>query len=128
MEKQQRDVDNGKIVNKGKVIYVRVDEGDYNKLIEKAEQAGLSASRYLIMCGLKQKMPKLRRVERAKGENRQEIEELLWQLKKLGSNASELAHRYEEERLFGGKQVEDKEIVKAGKEIRELIKQVMEYL
>lgn len=128
MKNGQKDANNDKIENKGKVIYVRVNEEDYNKLIEKAEQAGLSTSKYLIMCGLKQKMPKLRTVERAKGESRQEIEDLLWQLKKLGSNVSELAHRYEEARLFGEKQIEDKEIIKAGKDIRELLKQVMEYL
>ena len=128
MKKQQNDLISSKIANKSKVIYVRVDEVDYNKLIENAEQAGLSASRYLIMCGLKQKMPKLRKVERTKGESREEIEDLLWQLKKLGSNVSELAHRYEEERLFGEQHVKDQEIVKAGKDIRTLIKQVMEYL
>lgn len=110
-----------------KVIFIRVTKEEYEKINELAEYANMTVSKYLIARGLKEKV-KWRKNKRTKGEEREKLEELMWQLKKLGRNVNQLAHSYEDNKLTGESLISQKEINLVGEKIKGLLKELEEGL
>lgn len=113
---------------KDKVIYVRLTKDEYSEIQERADLTRTSASRYLVSCGLGQKFKQVKKARKSVGADREQLEDLMWQLKKLGRNINQLAHCYEDTRLTGEGVVDEKEIALAGEKVKSLLKQLEEKL
>jgi hypothetical protein len=111
-----------------KVIYVRLTRDEYLEVQERADLARISASRYLVSCGLNQKIKQVKKARKSVGSDREKLEDLMWQLKKLGRNINQLAHCYEDVRLTGEGVIDEKEIALAGEKVKSLLKQLEERL
>lgn len=111
-----------------KVIYVRLTRDEYLEVQERADLARMSASRYLVSCGLNQKIKQVKKAKKSVGSDREKLEDLMWQLKKLGRNINQLAHCYEDVRLIGEGVIDEKEIALAGEKVKSLLKQLEERL
>lgn len=111
-----------------KVIYVRLTRDEYLEVQERADLARMSASRYLVSCGLNQKIKQVKKARKSLGSDREKLEDLMWQLKKLGRNINQLAHCYEDVRLTGEGVIDEKEIALAGEKVKSLLKQLEERL
>lgn len=110
-----------------KVIFVRATKEEYEEITHKAQYTDMTPSRYLISCGLNQKI-KMRKSKKATGQDREQLEDLMWQLKKLGRNINQLAHCYEDVKLSGEGLIDEKEIAQAGEKVKALLKQLEEGL
>lgn len=110
-----------------KIIFIRATQEEYEEINDLAEYANMTSSKYLIACGLNQKL-KWRKSKKAKGEDREKLEELMWQLKKLGRNVNQLAHCYQDSSLTGEGLISQKEINLVGEKIKNLLKQLEERL
>jgi mobilization protein NikA len=73
---------------------VRASEDEYTEIMNRAALARKSASRFLIYCGTKGKSPKLRQMLPPTPEQRNDLERLLFELRKAGNNLNQLAHAY----------------------------------
>lgn len=113
---------------KDKVIYVRLTKDEYSEIQERADLTRMSASRYLVFCGLGQKFKQVKKARKSVGADREQLEDLMWQLKKLGRNINQLAHCYEDARLTGEGVIDEKEIALAGEKVKSLLKQLEEKL
>lgn len=113
---------------KDKVIYVRLTKDEYLEIQERADLTRMSASRYLVSCGLGQKFKQVKKARKSVGADREQLEDLMWQLKKLGRNINQLAHCYEDARLTGEGVIDEKEIALAGEKVKSLLKQLEEKL
>lgn len=111
-----------------KVIYVRLTRDEYLEVQERADLARMSASRYLVSCGLNQKIKQVKKARKSVGSDREKLEDLMWQLKKLGRNINQLAHCYEDTRLTGEGVIDEQEIALAGVKVKTLLKQLEERL
>lgn len=111
-----------------KVIYVRLTKDEHTEVQERADLARMSASRYLVSCGLNQKIKQVKKARKCVGSDREKLEDLMWQLKKLGRNINQLAHCYEDVRLTGEGVIDEKEIALAGEKVKSLLKQLEERL
>lgn len=111
-----------------KVVFVRLSEDEYREINEKAGIADISTSRYLVSCGLGQEIKKVRKAKRATGQEREKFEDLMWQLKKLQRNVSQLAYCYEDARLTGEGEIDQNKIIEVSEKIKSLLKQVEEHL
>lgn len=107
-----------------KAIFVRVTDEEHTEINAQAELRGMSTSRYLVACGLSKRLPipkgKIAKTE----EDREQLEMLLRQLHKIGSNLNQLAHGYNLSRLLGGKEPNILEVEVAAKEAKVLIKEI----
>lgn len=110
-----------------KVIFIRATKEEYEEITDLAQYADMTPSKYLIACGLNQKV-KWRKSKRATGQEREELEELMWRLKKLGRNVSQLAHSYEDISLTREGAISLKEISEVGEKIKGLLKQLEDKL
>jgi hypothetical protein len=110
-----------------KVIFIRATKEEYKEITERAQYTDMTPSRYLISCGLNQKI-KMRKSKKATGQDREELEELMWQLKKLGRNVNQLAHCYEDRNLTGEGVISQNEINQVGEKIKSLLKQLEGHL
>ena len=113
---------------KDKVIYVRLTKDEYSEIQERADLTRMSASRYLVSCGLGQKFKQVKKARKSVGADREQLEDLMWQLKKLGRNINQLAHCYEDTRLTGEGVIDEKGIALAGEKVKSLLKQLEEKL
>src|SRR5438876_5975235 len=73
---------------------VRVTKQEHEEITKRAKLRRLSASRYLVACGLSKVMPKARDREPLTEQEREQVELLLRQLFKVGTNLNQLAHGY----------------------------------
>lgn len=84
-----------------KMVTVRVTLEEHEELLRRAQRTRLSASRFLVRCGLSQRLPPLRDRPAPTPEERRDLEFLLYQLRKVGTNLNQLAKRTNAARLFG---------------------------
>ena len=84
-----------------KVVTVRVSEEEHAKIHGVAGLARLSASRLLVRSLLDRRLPVLADSPPPSTERREELEFLLYELRKVGTNLNQLAHRTNRARLLG---------------------------
>jgi hypothetical protein len=84
-----------------KMVTVRVTTEEHAEILRVAGLARMSASRLLATTVIKRKIPALRQTPPPTRERRQEMEFLLYELRKIGVNLNQLAHRTNRARLLG---------------------------
>jgi len=107
-----------------KKISVRVTDEEHKEINDQAELRGISISRYLVACGLSKRLPIAKEKVIKTEQEREQLEMLLRQLWKVGSNLNQLAHSYNLTKLVGGKEPNILEIEEAAKEAKDLIKEI----
>lgn len=85
-----------------KAVTVRVTLSEHQEILSRAERARLSASRYLVRCGLSRRLPPISDRPSPSQKELQELEFLLYELRKVGVNLNQLARRQNTTRLIGG--------------------------
>lgn len=107
-----------------KKISVRVTDEEHEEINKHAELRGLSISRYLVTCGLDKRLPKVKENVVKTEQEREQLEMMLRQLWKIGTNLNQLAYGYHISRYIGGKEPDINEVEEAAKEAKELIKEI----
>lgn len=107
-----------------KGIFVRLTEEEHKEINDQAELRGLSTSRYLVACGLSKRLPIAKEKIVKTEQEREQLEMLLRQLHKIGSNLNQLAHGYNLSKLVGGKEPSILEVEEAAKLAKELLMEV----
>ena len=110
-----------------RVIFIRATKEEYEQINDLAEYTNMSPSRYLISCGLNQKI-KWRKAKKVTDQEREQLEELMWQLKKLGRNVNQLTHSCQDIKLVGMGVIDLRSVLLAGEQIKNLLKQLEERL
>ncbi|RYG39130.1 plasmid mobilization relaxosome protein MobC [bacterium] len=85
-----------------KMITARVTAAEHLAIVERAESARLSASRYLVRCGLGKRLPPMREHKIPSDNERRDLEFLMTELRKVGVNLNQLARRRNLARIVGG--------------------------
>lgn len=107
-----------------KGIFVRLTEEEHQEINQQAELRGLSVSRYLVTCGLAKRLPVAKEKAAKTEQEREQLEMILRQLWKVGSNLNQLAHGYNLTRYVGGKEPDVIEVEETAREVKELIKEI----
>lgn len=84
-----------------KMVTVRVTADEHAEIQRVANLARMSASRLLAATIIGRKLPPLRETPPPTKERRQELEFLLYELRKIGVNLNQLAHKTNRARLLG---------------------------
>ncbi len=84
-----------------KAVTVRVTLDEHAQIRERAGRARLSDSRYLARCGLEKRLPPMSDRTPPTEEERKDLEFLLFELRKVGTNLNQLAKRTNSARLLG---------------------------
>lgn len=111
-----------------KMITVRVTAEEHAALSERAARARMSASRYLVVAGLRGKPPPLRETLPPTAAERERWQWLLWELHKLGTNVNQLAHATHRARLLGRSGPPLSAIEQAGQRVQLLVRLIQERL
>lgn len=85
-----------------KHLMVRLTLEEHAEITRRAELARQSAAKFLVYCGLKNKLPVLRESPPAAAETRAEIEKILREMRRVGINLNSLQHAYNRARSVGG--------------------------
>ena len=111
-----------------KAITLRVTAAEHEALMRRALLARMSASRYLTAAGLRGKAPPLRETLPPNPRQRQELETLLYELRKVGVNLNQLARQQHRARLLGRKGPAPDTVERAAKAVEVLIRLLRERL
>lgn len=82
-------------------ITVRLTREEKAEILVRADRAVLSDSRYLVRCGLAKRLPPMRDTPPPTEGERKDLEFLLFELRKVGTNLNQLAKRTNAARLLG---------------------------
>jgi uncharacterized membrane protein len=114
--------------NLSKPFTVRATEQEHSEIRRRADAARMSASRYLIQRGLVGRLPDLRITLPPSQEEREQLERILYALRKVGNNLNQLAHTANSARWTGIHQPAADEINIAAEQAKQLIDEVRKRL
>lgn len=107
-----------------KVIYARVTDQEHQEIIRRAELARMSASRYLVWSGTRQKLPRLRESLPPSPEQQEKLRGLLYELRRVGTNLNQLAYGFNLARMTGLVPPAERDILEAGAAVEALTKEI----
>jgi hypothetical protein len=114
--------------NLSKPFTVRATEQEHSEIKRRADAARMSASRYLIHRGLAGRLPDLRITPPPSQEEREQLERILYALRKVGNNLNQLAHATNSAHLTGTQQPAAGDINIAAEQAKRLIDEVKKRL
>jgi hypothetical protein len=111
---------------------VRLTPDEHKENTRRAALARKSAAGFLLHCGLKNRLPPMRKALPAGEETRAEVEKILREMRRVGVNLNSLQHAYHRARYTGGEapvwEEFEQAIVEIGDVIGELVALLKERL
>jgi hypothetical protein len=108
-----------------KHLMVRLTLEEHDEITRRAKLARKSGAGFLIYCGLKNKLPPMRKALPVGEEIRVEVERILREMRKVGVNLNSLQHAYNRARVTGdappAREEFERAIIEIGEVIGELV-------
>jgi hypothetical protein len=104
-----------------KHLMVRLTLEEHEEITQRAKLARKSAASFLIHCGLKNRLPPMRKALPVGEEARAEVERILREMRRVGVNLNSLQHAYNRARVTGGSPPAREEFERAIIEIGDVI-------
>lgn len=112
-----------------KSIVVRVTDDEHEEI---NRRAGLSrepsVSRYMTVCALSGRAPELRQTPPPTAEERERLEQLLYELRRIGTNLNQLTHAANLATATGGASPAPSDLVEAARAVKTIVEQLRERL
>lgn len=112
-----------------KSLVVRVTDDEHEEI---TRRAGLSrapsVSRYMAVCALNGRAPELRQTPPPTAEERERLERLLYELRKLGTNLNQLTHAANLATATGGASPAPSDLAEAARAVKTIVEQLRERL
>jgi len=108
-----------------KHLMVRLTLEEHEEITQRAKLARKSAAAFLIYCGLKNRLPPMRKAPPMGEETRAEVERILREMRRVGINLNSLQHAYHRARVTGDapptREEFERAIIEIGDVIGELV-------